>query len=54
MAATGSVGQLQLAIPKLGYAVAVFTIPGMRLMFVSLAALLLGAVVLRRLWAEPR
>jgi len=54
VAANGTIGVLRLRIPSLGYAVSVFTIPAIRLVFVSLAALLLGGIVVRRIWVEPR
>jgi hypothetical protein len=51
--ADGTVGLLTLRIPKLGYAVAVFTIPAVRFAFISLASVVLGGLLIRRIWADP-
>jgi signal peptidase len=53
VAAHGSVGELAFRVPKAGYAVAVFTVPAVRFAVLSLAALLLGGLVVRRIWTTP-
>jgi signal peptidase len=52
IAADGSVGELSGRIPKIGYAIAWLTVPGIRLLLVPVAALILGAVALRAIWSS--
>ncbi len=49
--AEGTVGQLAWRIPTLGYAISWLALPGIRLLLVTVAALILGGVALRRIWA---
>ena len=54
VAANGTIGELQFRLPRLGYAVSEFAIPAVRFAFVSLASLLLGLIILRRIWVDAR
>jgi signal peptidase len=54
VAADGTVGEFSLRLPLVGYGVSVFTIPVVRLLFVSLASFVLGALLIRWIWARPR
>ena len=49
--ANGTVGRFAFRIPKLGFFVAWLTVPAIRLLFVTFAAVALGALLLRRIWA---
>jgi signal peptidase len=46
----GNVGKLAFRIPKVGFFIAWLTLPAVRFSFVSVAALLLGAFFVRRIW----
>ncbi len=47
----GTLGVHALTVPKLGFLAAWFSKPTVRLMFLPVAALLLGGMVVRRIWA---
>jgi signal peptidase len=49
--ARGALGKFAFRIPKLGYPLSWFTIPGLRLAFVTIAGLILAGTALRRIWA---
>jgi signal peptidase len=49
--AAGTLGRFVARVPRLGYAIAWLGIPAVRLAFISVAALLLGAAALRRIWS---
>lgn len=53
VAAEGTVGSLLLRVPRAGYALVWVTYPGVRAFLVVGGALLLGAALLRRIWARP-
>lgn len=52
IARDGRIGMLEARVPKAGYFVSLFTIPVVRFVFVTIAALILGAMVIRRIWSR--
>ena len=48
----GTLGVHALTVPKLGFVAAWFSKPTVRVMFLPIAALLLGGILVRRIWAS--